>query len=392
MVKNTNEHLLFQEYQKLASAPIEDAVALPFAVYHDPSVYQAEAEYIFHREWIFVCHEQQLSNEGDYLALDIAGEAIAVIRGQDGQLRALSNICRHRGTPLLDEGYGNIKKNIVCPYHAWTYDDSGKLKGVPFAGDIHVEKEKHCLPRFHLDSWMGLLFINLGDEPEPLINRTGCLQNFVDVFEPQKLLNCYQGNSESWEANWKLAFENAIESYHLFKVHKETLEKQSPSKDTYYVAGSSESSLSGGKLRDDRSRLMKWITGDSPEVYNHYLLISLPPSFVGILTYGSFDWLQILPKGPLSSVVSQGGLSNYFVSKGEVNQDQLTQDFLEEDKLICERVQRGMHSRIAQGGKLVSMENILVDFRQFLASRLFDSTPDAYSESNQAKLFLNFNQ
>ena len=68
------------------------------------------------------------------VAMDLAGEAIAVVRTSKGELVALSNICRHRGTPLLDEGFGMIEKNIICPYHAWTYSHEGDLKAIPFSG------------------------------------------------------------------------------------------------------------------------------------------------------------------------------------------------------------------------------------------------------------------
>lgn len=380
---------LLSTYQETAQASIEAAVSLPFAVYHDSQVFDLEVSKVFHQEWVFACAEKQLANPGDYFVLDLAGESVAIIHGKDGRIRALSNLCRHRGTPLLDEGFGNLERNIVCPYHAWTYDDNGQFKGAPFTGDIVVDKQKHCLPEFSCQSWKGLLFVHLGEPQQTLAERLEYLDDYLAVFEPERFDKPYVGSEESWQANWKLAVENAIESYHLFKVHKETLETVTPSKEAFYVCGSSEWSITGGKMKDQRGTLLKWFTGDYPEVYNHYLLVFLPPSFIGILTYEGFDWIQILPQTPTTCAIRSGGMSAYQLTPKETAESQFADAFMAEDKVICERVQRGMQSRLAKGGKLVSMEKILVDFRQFLANRIFNTVPDDFIESPKVDLFLN---
>ena len=147
--------------------PMEDARALPFSAYSDPNVMNLELDRIFRREWIAVCPEIALSAKGDYTTIEIAGEPIAVVRGQDGELRALSNVCRHRGSPLL-EGTGNLSANIVCPYHAWAYDDRGEMKGAPQTGAVVIDRAAHCLPTFRLEVWSGIVFVNLDAEAEPL--------------------------------------------------------------------------------------------------------------------------------------------------------------------------------------------------------------------------------
>jgi len=138
-----------------AIKPLEEAHALPFAAYTDESVYAEEVRKVFHNEWVFVCQEPELAMPGDYFAIALAGEPICVIRGTDRKLRALSNICRHRGTPLLDEGYGNVARYVTCPYHAWSYGLDGELKAIPYNKQITVDRERHRLPRFHCDTWGG---------------------------------------------------------------------------------------------------------------------------------------------------------------------------------------------------------------------------------------------
>ena len=379
---------LMQSYQRKAQAPLADAEALPFAVYHDPAVYRAEIDSIFHRDWVFVCAEQQLKASGDYLALTIAGESVVILRGKDGQVRALSNNCRHRGTPLLEEGFGRLDGKIVCPYHAWTYKEDGGFVGAPMPGEAKIDKGDHCLRQFSLERWLGLLFINFSDNPKPLADRLAGIDPYLQIFEPVRFTEGHRGEWESWQCNWKLAVENGIESYHLFKVHQNTLETLAPTKKAYYVAGHAEWLVTGGEYADQPAKWQQWLMGKYPEAFNHYLLICLPPSFVAILSYDSLSWLQILPDGPEGCRITSGAIAETAQGTTPIN-GPMEEAFIAEDKEICERVQRGMHSRHGTGGRLVTMEKPVVDFHQYLASRLFDSPIEPCEVHEKAKIFTN---
>jgi len=239
-----------------------------------------------------------------------------------------------------------------------------------------------------VECWMGLVFINLSTNPKPLGERLAGLEGYLKIYEPQRFTQGYESGEEHWQANWKLAIENAMESYHLFKVHKDTLETVTPSKQAYYVAGDQNWSLGGGQMAAKPGKVMKFLMGDYPEAHDHYLLISLPPSFVGILTYDSFDWIQILPTGEESCVVRAAGMAQKAGRQTDKSTKEFVSAFFAEDKQICERIQQGMHSKKGKGGQLVEMEKILIDFRQFLANRLFYSTPHDFSQSAQAQRFL----
>lgn len=379
---------LFKAYQRSAQAGIDEAQCLPFEVYHNPQIHQLETEKVFHNDWIFACAEDKLQKAGDYFAFDLAGEQIALIKAKDGSLNALSNICRHRGTPLLNLGFGKIEKNIVCPYHAWTYDDKGELLGLPFQGNCQLNKEEHSLPSFHLHIWQGLIFINLAPNPLAFGDKISHLEKYLAAFELERFKYSYQTKTENWQANWKLAVENGIESYHLFKVHKHTLEQVTPTKQAYYVAGSARSSLTGGEMKGVSSTLTKWFASDSQQVYNHYLLLFLPPSFVAIISYQGFDWVQILPTSEQTCSVTPGGLSTSAVKNLKSAEFQFSDEFMAEDKAICERLQRGMLSTKSSGGKLVEMERVVADFHQYLANKLFNSGIDNLVETEHGKMFL----
>ncbi|MCL6414362.1 aromatic ring-hydroxylating dioxygenase subunit alpha [Aestuariirhabdus sp. Z084] len=379
---------IMEAYRQSAQVSLKQACGLPFAVYHDPAVYEAEVEQVFLNDWIFACAADRLAIAGDYFAMDIAGEPLILIKGQDGELRALSNSCRHRGTPLLEQGFGRLSKNIVCPYHAWTFDDKGSFRGAPLTGDVVIEKDEHCLARFAVASWNGLIFVNLSDSPLPFAEKIAGVDDYLSLFELQRFQYSYQMPVEHWQCNWKLAVENGIESYHLFKVHKQTLETTTPSKQAYYVAGNAEWALTGGTIKDKRNSVTKWLSGYYPEICHHYLLLFLPPSFIAVITCDGLNWIQILPQGPEQCRLVPGGLLEQKVSDYRSPEFQFVEAFLAEDRNICERVQGGMRSRKSQGGKLVSMEKILVDFRQYLSSRLFQTVPDGFVETERAAVFL----
>ncbi|SFC58466.1 aromatic ring-hydroxylating oxygenase subunit alpha [Pseudoalteromonas denitrificans] len=379
-------HLLSQ-YKEIASASLDSAKSLPFGAYINESVFNLEVEKIFHKEWIFVCAEQAMKNSGDYFAFDLAGESVVIIKGKDGALQAMSNNCRHRGTPLLDTGFGHIANNIVCPYHAWTYDDKGEFKGAPFPGKVKIKKEQHCLPQFKLETWFGLLFINLDKGAAPLADKLKGIEVYTSIYKPERFEMYTPGLTEFWDANWKLAMENALEGYHVFKVHKDTLETVGPSKLSYYVAGSSKWTITGGASENASGKLAKWFRGSYPEAYNHYQVIILPPSFVAILNYDSLSWIHVLPDGKGKSEICSGSLSPKSMFKEDKQSKAFTEAFFAEDKWICERVQKGMHSKLGLGGKLVEMELSVVDFHQYLSSRLFDTAVDDFFEDENAKRF-----
>lgn len=352
-----------------AIKPLEEAYSLSFSAYTDETVYAAEVEKIFHDEWVFVCQEPKLREPGDYFSLSLAGEPIYVMRGADGELRALSNICRHRGTPLLDEGFGHVEKYVTCPYHAWAFDLNGELQAIPYNKLIAVDRAHHKLRQFHCDTWNGLVFVHLGEQPAPLAERFAGLDKYITEFNVPSFDAASSSPVEVWEANWKLVMENAMESYHLFQVHAPTLEPVSPTSGAYYLAGSSEWSLTGGALTYGKEPLDKY-----------YVLVSLAPSFVGVLTNGSFGWLAAHPVSPTRTEIRAGSIGIEKNTQRSASSEKFTADFFLEDKLICERVQQGMSARHAKGGKLVDMERVVTDFHQFLATRLAGLPPTAFYE------------
>ena len=393
---------LLNAYRASASAEMEGARALPFSVYTDGRIYELELRRLFEEGWVFVCAAAEIPEPGDYCAFFLAEEPVLVVRGEDGRLRAMSNACRHRGTVLGDIGFGRAAR-FVCPYHAWSYDTRGILDRVPHSRGTAVEREAHRLTSFALEEWWGLVFVNVSGDAEPLAPLLSGIEPYLELFGAGNFSHASGGAPEAWEANWKVAMENAMESYHLFRVHTRTLEPVTPTREAYYVEGSAAWSVTGGKMTG--TPVGYGASGASggaggaggaggeaertPErmTWDNYLLISLPPNFVGVLTYGSLDWVSTLPAGPERCHVRMAGISAYSGDPGVVPAG-LAEAFLAEDKVICERVQRGMRARRSAGGKLVEMERVVVDFHNYLAWRLFGDPPRAPHRTPMVREFL----
>ena len=185
--------------------------------YVDPAVLQRERERIFSRTWQLLGPLSQLSEPGCYVAAEIAGFKVFAIRGRDGELRAFRNVCRHRGSRLLDEGRGRCA-TIRCPYHQWVFDDHGALVTAPWFGeDPDFRKEDWPLEKIHVACWRGLLFVAI----EPETDLASQLGELVPELADEPLESYTQVRTESvfFDANWKVYTDNFVEGYHIPGVH-----------------------------------------------------------------------------------------------------------------------------------------------------------------------------
>ena len=192
------------------------SLARPF--YRDPAIFEVEIDRIFRQSWLFAGHGCQIPEAGDYFTFEAGGDSIIVIRTDDGDVSALFNTCRHRGTRICPDENGHAKR-LVCPYHNWTYDKDGALvaaRGLP----AEVDKTSLGLHRAHVRISGGLIFICAGATPsdfDPVDTE------FSALLDPHDLTGAKIAHSSSYElqANWKLVVENHRECYHCSNAHKE---------------------------------------------------------------------------------------------------------------------------------------------------------------------------
>ncbi len=350
--------------------------ALPNASFRDPGWLAAEKRAIWHGDWVFVTSEDALPAPDDQLPVRIGDQPVLLLRNQAGHLAALSNVCAHRGTLLVERPANG--KRIQCPYHAWTYDDAGRLLGAPFAPKDTFDKEAHRLAAYRVEAWHGLVFVSLDEEAEPLAQRFAAVETHVSARAIDGVEHrADRQTTDLWECNWKVAILNAMESYHLFKVHPGTLEPWTPTRGAYYITGSARATATGGTVKG----------GDD------YLLISLPPAFVGVLTEGSFVWQAVHPIDTDRCTVRTGGAFASRQRSGLLDRirEKLSWtagthgllDFLSEDKAICERVQRGAGGDFVPG-RLLPVERVVEDFGHYLNWRLNGVEPPAVHSQRSA--------
>jgi phenylpropionate dioxygenase-like ring-hydroxylating dioxygenase large terminal subunit len=144
----------------LAPDPLDD-ISLPGWLYHDAEFFEAEKKAFLRAAPQVVCHESEIAAPGEWRSLEYLGESVIVIRGDDGEPRAFANVCRHRGSRLVD-GTGGCAKVLTCPYHAWSYSRDGRLVGVPHRSEYPgLRTEDHGLVPVALENWHGFLFVTL---------------------------------------------------------------------------------------------------------------------------------------------------------------------------------------------------------------------------------------
>jgi glycine betaine monooxygenase A len=184
----------------------------------DPEVYRLDLERIWRRGWLFAGHTCEVKHPGDYFVFELDADSLVVIRGDDGQIHALHNTCRHRGMKVCQAVSGHLTR-IVCPYHQWSYTRSGELVacgGMDRDGDL--DRRDFGLHRAHVRDVGGLIFVCLAREPMPF---EGVAEALGAWLPPQGLERAKIAATRSYEvrANWKLVWENNRECWHCDVSH-----------------------------------------------------------------------------------------------------------------------------------------------------------------------------
>src|SRR3989440_5686095 len=155
-------------FRKTADTFAAGAKTLPQRYFVSAEALAQEQEKIFSKQWLLVGHQSQIANAGEYFVQQVIGESLIVIRDKAGEIHGFFNVCRHRGTRLIEDEKGQCAA-IQCPYHAWTYGLDGRLIGAPHMDEVPgFDKADYSLHRVNLGLWEGFIFVNLKKSPVPL--------------------------------------------------------------------------------------------------------------------------------------------------------------------------------------------------------------------------------
>lgn len=325
----------------------EDATVIPSEFYLSRAVAKLEREVIFGREWVCAGREDYAPNAGDFFCFSLNDTPIIIVRGRGGVLQALLNVCQHRGMKLV-EGEGHTAV-FSCPYHGWTYNLDGTLRGAPFMQDASAfDPDSVCLPKIRLECWHGFVYVCLNADAEPLAPRLRGLDDLLERHQVSDMTPVFQETVE-YACNWKLLLENFCESYHLFCVHRKTLEPISPTKTIKILPGGPGWNLHQldyvDSWKEDKAG------NRSEEVPGKGYISAVYPAQA--LAFGSEDsllWINTLPVAPDRVRVDVCCIAMPDTSEGEISEEARGKlrdhifEFLAEDKACLEAVQRNLAS------------------------------------------------
>ncbi len=208
-----------------------------YAAYLDPAYHKAEVEKMWNRTWQMACREEHIPDAGDTFVYDVADHSILIARQRDMSLKAFINSCPHRGMQLLANGARENVKTFVCPFHGFSFKPSGELMKIPCQWDFpHVDKAQYGLDVVHVESWGGFIFINMDENPEPLLDYLEVLPEHFKAW-PTEERHLTLHIEKILPANWKLAMEAFLEAYHVLATHPEGLPTAGDANAQYDVFG-----------------------------------------------------------------------------------------------------------------------------------------------------------
>jgi phenylpropionate dioxygenase-like ring-hydroxylating dioxygenase large terminal subunit len=192
------------------------------ARYYDDDTKNLEWNRLWTRSWLIACVESDIPEDGDYSVFKLLNEQILIVRQSDHSVRAFYNVCPHRGNRLIENDRGFVGQ-FSCPFHSWKFDLDGSLQNITDEETFRPEVVSHRpgLMEVRVETYCGLVFINLDPNPPPLTDRIGLPQGYLEAYELDKMRVVRHTVSE-WNANWKTAIDAFYETYHLHAVHPET--------------------------------------------------------------------------------------------------------------------------------------------------------------------------
>ena len=352
-----------------ADGPV--ARGLPAAAYTSEAFLQLEYEQVFARSWVFAGLAHELARPGDAAPVSVAGRPVLLLRDGEGEVRAFHNVCRHRCLKLVDEPC-NVGPAIQCPYHSWTYRLDGALHIAPYFGGNDpravpegFERAEHGLLPVRAAVWHDWIFVNLSGDAPAIEDFVAPLAGHLGGFDLSRMRHVVTVDLGEIAANWKLLMENFIEPYHVPFVHATTTEQ--PLTDHYTVnepgcLGCAVDVSATAKRDDTLSADSRYLT-----LFPNFVLGLYLPDQVGV-------HLDVpLAPGRTSQRRAVYSLRSEPPTAEEAEDlARLWRDVHEEDQVICERLQQGRASAVADGGGVLSpyWEDAVRSFQERVLSRM----------------------
>jgi phenylpropionate dioxygenase-like ring-hydroxylating dioxygenase large terminal subunit len=353
-----------------------EGMSLPGWLYHDPEFFEAEKRAFLRASPQIVCHESEIAVPGEWRSLDYLGESIIVMRGDDGAVRAFHNVCRHRGSRLVD-GEGGCAKVLTCPYHAWSYARDGRLVGVPHREEYPgLRADKLALKPVALENWRGFLFVRLEGGLPSVARMMAPYDAEVALYRFEDLRAIGRVTLRPRELNWKTIADNYSDHLHIPVGHPGLTRLFGKS---YKIEASEWVDRMEGELRDAPSANPSERAYQSllpkvdhlPESHQRkWVYFKLFPCVAFDIYPDQVDFMQWLPTGPRTSVIREISYAlpddRRDMKAARALNWRINRRVNAEDTELIARVQRGMESAAYEAGPLGTSEVCLRSFAQKL--------------------------
>lgn len=347
--------------------------SLPGWIYTDEEYFRVEMDRVIRPSWQIVCHASDIANAGEYRTFDYLGESVIAIRGDDGQIRAFTNVCRHRAMRLV-EGPSGCARKLVCPYHAWTFETDGRLSGVPMKADYPALKlEEYGLNPVSVEVWRGFVFVRLEDAGFPSVAEM--MAPFEDEVAPYRFEDMRRigdVRTRSRAVNWKNVGDNYSDNLHIPVSHDGLTRLFGK---TYRIeAHGWADRLHGEVVEDERQNFWEkvWrkhlprVEHLSEEAHKRWLYYKLWPNMAFDIYADQIDFMQWLPLTPTTSLLRE----MVFAIPDERREMKLVRYanwrinrvVNAEDTWLIERIQQGMASKTYGNGPIGKSEVCLRSF------------------------------
>lgn len=364
--------------QKLEVPETWDRSGLPAWTYFSDELLELETEVLFRRHWQLACHLGDLPEPGSYVCFDMCGERAVVIRGKDGAVRAFHNVCRHRGSRVATEQKGQCRSALVCPFHGWSYNLDGTLRGPARPTSLpKLDPVAYGLKPLDCEIWHGLIFIRFGGDGASVAQTMAAAEDEIGLYRIDEMQSIGDSYDFRFDLDWKAVVDVDNEGYHVPIGHPELFDLLGSS----YADERLEGGLarSGGSFRNRKFKYQRnrdyaqALPEDSylPESHRHlWIYWSMFPTFVLTLFPDQIEIYQFFPTGEQQSIMRGQCYAlpddRPQMQKARDLNRAINMDVGNEDIRLIEWVAEGMRSRAFDGLMLSDLELGVASFHNAL--------------------------
>lgn len=369
--------------------PVDEARLLPPVLYTSPEFYEFERRAIFRREWLCVGRADQLAEPGDFRCVTIAGEPLIAVRDQDGELRVVSAVCRHRGM-VLAEGSGNCRR-FTCPYHHWSYGLDGQLLGAPAMDRaVGFDPAEHGLIELKTEVWQGFVMANFDPGAAPFGPTMAKIDAMLENYGLAATTTLEGKTIPGLAWNWKVMMENFNDPYHASRLHG-PLQTFAPSHMNDFLDWDDDDGAIGriqhftdmdGSFNPTKRCLLPVFANLTEDQRRRGGFVLIPPTLALAIVPDEVAYFIISPDGPghitihigycFESSALKDPMFEYLFEAAEAG----VNNFNVQDIYADEMTQKGLNSHLAPRGRYSWQEETLVQFNRWLVKRYRQSWPN----------------